>query len=293
MRDATRRFVERLAPRRGALDAVPAMRAAVVAGALVGLAGLLALGWWVVLPSETLARLHDRTRGLVSATLLANVVSLAALAAYVRAARIPLHAVGLRRSGLGAALATTVAFWALLQAVNAATGAVAGVSSDGTAWWSESPQVVVGRVAAQLLGAALFEEVAFRGFLLGALYALLARRPGTSPRAAMAAALIASLLAFAAYHLPRAVALDASPQRMLWLAAENVWSGLMLGYVYLQTANVYAATGVHALLNVPLSIAPGGVPASVAATVAFALWAVAYAAVGSARDRAAGEPRDP
>jgi uncharacterized protein len=103
----------------------------------------------------------------------------------------------------------------------------------------------------QVLGNALYEEIAFRGFLLPQLYLKLAG----SHRLRLILALVFSQAFFALIHIPniflvRELALSALPADLLRLFV----FGLVFAFIYLYTGNLFVAVIVHALANVPALI---------------------------------------
>ena len=119
-----------------------------------------------------------------------------------------------------------------------ASFAAAGLARDASIGSGLELAVAVGTVVA-----ALTEEIVFRGFL----YHGLTRRMGGS------AAVIASSLLFAAYHVPRMVREDASPTFMAFTLIYYFAFGMFLCRVRTRSGSILFPTAIHALWNLTLT----------------------------------------
>lgn len=105
-------------------------------------------------------------------------------------------------------------------------------------------------LAAQLFGNALYEEVAFRGFLLPQFFRRF-RRLG--PAAAFVLAPLLSQLLFALAHVPnRLWVTGLVPANLPGSLIPLFVLGLYFALVYLLTDNLFAVVGLHSLINVPM-----------------------------------------
>jgi hypothetical protein len=211
---------------------------------------------WLALPSNFLEDLQRATGGLVTQTLVLFLVPLAVLVFgwLVGIAKLRPADLGLRRDNFLRGAAGAAAVWALVQGLHVVA---ALMSRQGVelrpGWTTGGLTVYLGSYLTLLAGNALYEEIAFRGFLLPQLMGKLARasfyrgRPATEP---LALALVLSQLAFAVVHLP-----GNYWGEMPWTAAAAQWLfGILLALVFLLTRNLWFCAGVHALLNGPPSL---------------------------------------
>lgn len=197
------------------------------------------------------------TNGLVSAMLMCSAVALVGIGGGILlgVGRLGAHDVGLRAANVPIGLAVTLALWVLLQVSELLMGLIGrGGIAFHHDWATSGAPWVAGGLIGQLFGNALFEEIAYRGFLLPQLYLKLkAVRPG-SRTACFVAALVVSQSVFALMHIPirlhQGTALDALPANLL----ATVFVGLFFCWIYLQTGNLFVAVGVHALINKPTPV---------------------------------------
>jgi len=217
-------------------------------------------------------------------TLTANLIALALLVLGLLFARGRLRPaeVGLRAQGVGAGFAFTAVYFGLLQLALLVFASLSG--AEIVNFWTRVGPLTAGYLLlAQLLGNALYEEIAFRGFLMPQLVLKL-QRLGTA--AAIVLAVFASQALFALAHVPNRLWVSGlSPADLPGALLPLFLLGLHFALLYLLTDNLFAAIGVHALNNVPLLAlvaATGqpldlppyliGVTLSLALAVAWRLW---------------------
>ncbi len=159
--------------------------------------------------------------------------------------------VGLEPRKLLEGIIVTAAAWALMQAWPYVASGTATVHQS---WDTVGAWPIVRWALVMFLVTALYEEVAFRGFLYPQLYLKL----NGSHRARLVAAAIVSQLLFAASHIPAHIMVrDMSGMPLLRVVALQGLAGMMLLALYLRTRNLWIAIGIHGLANAPTSLYPG------------------------------------
>jgi membrane protease YdiL (CAAX protease family) len=163
--------------------------------------------------------------------------------------------VGLRRDKLREGIIVTVTVWSLMQLVEIVGDiATTGTVSLATAWIRNGIWSTLAWTAAMFLGAALYEEIAYRGFLFPQLYLKIR----STDRARFWIALIASQVVFAASHIPTHVALRNLSGSALWttVVLQGI-VGALLVLLYLRTRNLWICIGIHGLFNAPTPLVAG------------------------------------
>ena len=157
--------------------------------------------------------------------------------------------VGLRARAVGAGLAFTALYFGLLQLALLAFASLSG--SEVVNIWAGVGALTAGYLLlAQLIGNALYEEIAFRGFLLPQLFVKFRRRGVT---AAIVLAVLVSQSLFALAHVPNRLWVSGlSPADLPGALLPLFLLGIYFAVLYLLTGNLFAAVGVHALTNEPL-----------------------------------------
>jgi len=160
--------------------------------------------------------------------------------------------VGLVRSHLPLALLVTAGFWLITQVILI----LSSLTHTGTlalhAQWSDPGTVVtLGFLAAMLLGMALYEEVAYRGYLFPQLYLKLRGTYGTR----VGAAAVLSGVIFALLHVPTRILIgQVTGAALLPHMAVLTLAGLFGVVLYLRKENLLVVTGIHALVNAPTQV---------------------------------------
>jgi membrane protease YdiL (CAAX protease family) len=197
------------------------------------------------------------THGLVDEALLCSAAALVVIAGGILfgIGRLKPRHVGLSAGKLPAALAVTLTLWLLMQLAILIIGLIhAGTITLHPDWAEYQATRVFGQLIGQLFGNALFEEIAYRGFLLPQIFLLLVTRPAWSPRTRLVAALVISQAFFALMHIPIRLHQGIAPQALLPNLLATVVVGVFFCWVYLRTGNLLIAVGVHALINKPTSL---------------------------------------
>ncbi len=200
-----------------------------------------------------LGRLYLDTRGWVHPNLVANAIPLLLVVGVgiLGVARLRLHDIGLRPTAVGPALLATAVFWLGLQGLFAAAALFYGGPTWVAAWRDPGPGYILGPLLGQVLGNALAEEAAFRGFWFPQLDLKLQRR--LAGRWSWVAAALLSQGLFALMHIPNYVFVQ--HQRFLvGDAVRLLVNGLILLWVFVRTQNLLIAVGVHALWNTPAAV---------------------------------------
>lgn len=159
---------------------------------------------------------------------------------------------GLRPTYLTLALGVTFALWlgVNLWQMAYALGKHLPVAVNPD-WQRLGAPRMLGIFLGQILGNALFEEIAFRGFLFQQVRLRLLRA-GRSSTTALMLGLGISQAIFAAIHVPlrlkSGMALSALPAELALL----FMLGVLLALVYWRTGNLFVSVGIHTLSNAPL-----------------------------------------
>lgn len=194
------------------------------------------------------------TNGLVNETLLCSAAGLLVVVGGILLGVGKLGAtdVGLCATKLPIGLAVTLALWVLTQLAELVIGLIhTGTVTLHHDWAGTRASWVVGVLIGQLFGNAVFEEVAYRGFLWPQLYLKLGARRVGSQRVRFVAALVISQCFFALMHIPIRLHQGTVPGALPANLLATVFVGIFFCWIYLQTGNLFIAIGVHALINKP------------------------------------------
>ncbi|NDJ61731.1 MAG: CPBP family intramembrane metalloprotease [Chloroflexi bacterium] len=214
----------------------------------------------VFFTAGTFRPLASATGGLISGSLVANWLFIGLLVVWIilRRGSLRFYDVGLILRDGPFGILFTAGLWAAAQLIHV----IAGLLHDGSLTLHDHWQYatfIISLLAAQIIGNALFEDTAYRGFLFPQAYLALSRlRRWQWPRLLLALLLSQGL--FALSHIPNRIYLGMSRDALIFdLGLLLIW-GLIFTAIYLRTDNLFVVIGVHALGNAPTTLitpAPG------------------------------------
>lgn len=200
---------------------------------------------------EALRGLHAVTGGLVEPTLVGSAAVLFIfMITVVAIGRTPLASIGWAPQDAVRSLLPVIGFWLLMQGTLTLIAVASGSPLTlHPSWRDVGAGALIGGVLAQVLGNALAEETAFRGFFFTQ---FLLKTQALRPAASFGVAALASALLFAASHIPNRVFVKGLPMESLVVdQAQLIFAGVVFALVFMATRNVFTTAGLHAFANDP------------------------------------------
>jgi hypothetical protein len=196
------------------------------------------------------------TGGMVSGTLVVNAVLLVILMGGICLGfgRLRPYDVGWIPAHLRPGVLATLALWTAAQVIHLLAGWLAhGQVALAPPLGAGGGIVLLGLLVGQVFGNALFEELAYRGFLFPQLY-LRIHGDGRQPWLRFVLTLLISQTIFALVHIPNRLYLGMTISEIIPdLALLTVW-GVLFTLIYLRTDNLFLVVGIHALGNAPTTL---------------------------------------
>lgn len=209
----------------------------------------------VFFASNAFRPLASATGGLLTGSLLVNMGFIALLVGWMilKRGRLRPYDVGLIPSHLPMGIVYTIGFWACAQVVHLVASLLTHGAVTLNPDWINNTSMMIGLILAQLIGNALFEEIAYRGFLFPQIYLHLDR---LRHRAwwRLGAAILLSQVIFALSHIPNRLYLGMMPEQLLPDLLLLLGWGVLYTIIYLRTDNLFLVVGVHALGNAPSTL---------------------------------------
>lgn len=204
--------------------------------------------------SHALTPLASATGGLLTGSLLANWALLALLVGGVMLGygHLRRYDLGIAAGKLRRAAGITLGIWLAAQGVHLLGGLLAHDDIRLHWWWQGGAIPLIGLLLTQLLGNALFEEIAFRGLLFPQMLLRLSRI--ATPRARIIVAIAISQGIFALIHIPNRLYLGMDAPAMLVDLVMLLLCGVLLTCIYIRTDNLFICVGIHALGNTPTTL---------------------------------------
>ncbi|HEY9062232.1 MAG TPA: type II CAAX endopeptidase family protein [Pseudobacteroides sp.] len=209
----------------------------------------------VVFKQNYLGFIPDLTMGIMNETLTANWVNilLFVFILILIQGKLSICDIGLKKNRFLSAVLAVITIWVILQLLNIAVAVVIdGKPVIYSGWNKYGAPYVIGSFIAQILGNALFEEIAFRGFLL----VQLSKKCGNK-KPNIILGLVISQLIFALIHVPNRILNGMSILEILPSLLIVFLLGVFFSIIYLFTDNLFLAVGIHSLWNMPLLIFDG------------------------------------
>ncbi|HEX5064275.1 MAG TPA: CPBP family intramembrane glutamic endopeptidase [Kofleriaceae bacterium] len=240
--------------------AAPPARAstATIVGVIIALAISVAVIWSVLFSWSGLDVVRHATAGLIQPAFVAALLVFALVGSVMYAGSVSVADAGLVASDLRRALVVL-----LVVASGIQIGLVAGaLISDGELHagpaLNDDPGTVAGNLIAHLLGTALVEEVAFRGFLLRQF--LIRARARHADWRGVTLAVSAAALLFALYHIPQRMSLGLRGIDLVGSLAVVWVGGVLASYLYLRSGSLGIVIVLHALFNYSAPLVASPVP---------------------------------
>lgn len=200
--------------------------------------------------------LASATGGLLTGSLIANLVFIAVLVGLIIlfGGKLRLSDLGLAPRRLPADLLAALGLWSAAQMIHLIAGWwTSGVVAINPEWVERGAGFMLGLLLMQIVGNALFEEIAYRGFLLPQLYLRLTRL-AAHPWARLLIALLLSQAAFALSHIPNRIYLGMPAAEIGADLLMLLGWGAFYSLIYLRSGSLLLVVAVHALGNAPTTI---------------------------------------
>lgn len=220
------------------------------------------------------------TGGLLTGTLIVGLVMIGLLICGVclRWGRLRPYDIGGIPAHLRTGVVFTLALWAAAQVVHLSAGwAARGAVMLAPSVETQGIGALLGILIGQLFGNALFEELAYRGFLFPQLY-LRIHGSGERPWLRFVITLLISQALFALVHIPNRLYIGMSLAEIAPDLAMLIGWGALFTLVYLRTDNLFIVTGIHALGNAPTTVF-ASIPSLQGASSSLLIYALAVLAI--------------
>lgn len=166
----------------------------------------------------------------------------------IRNSKLSLKELGLEKSKLRNGVVVNISLFLILQLYGLLYSYFTlgkFVISEGFTEWT----IIVGSYLQYIFGVALFEEVAFRGFLIPQVFIRL--KSNGSFR--MLVTLIISQFLFSIVHIPIRLVSGVNFLELVMSLVSVFVIGLIFSFIYLLTENLFIAMGIHAIWDLTMN----------------------------------------
>ena len=168
--------------------------------------------------------------------------------------KLSLQDIGIVWRKLPFAMLAWVGIWLLIQGIELVAGLLLQGNAEIDPAWSGGGLAIIGLLLGHLFGTALYEEMAFRGFLLRQCFLNSHRWTKNRQVLSAAVAILVSQLAFTLFHVPWKLVTQGWSANTVGELCGVLLTGIVYSLLYLRTDNLFLVMGVHALGNAPTSL---------------------------------------
>ena len=196
---------------------------------------------------------HDSIEGSVSRILILNTLLILGpiVGVLLWYEKLSLQDIGIVWRKLPFAMLLWVGLWLLIQGIELVAGLLLRGNAEIDPAWSGSGLAIIGLLVGHLFGTALYEEIAFRGFLLRQCFLSLYRWTKNRQVLLTAGAILVSQLVFTLFRLPWKLMTQSWSANTMGELCGVLLTGIVYSLLYLRTDNLFLVMGVHALGNAP------------------------------------------
>jgi len=214
----------------------------------LGMLGLFLVGYL----GSIVQAIQDSTQGLIHRALLLNIpltlMTVAGILIWYE--KLRLQDIGIVFGKLPLAMVFGVFAWIIIQGTESIVGVLikgrTGIIPD----WQQNSLANLGLLIGHFFGTALWEEIAFRGFLLKQCFLRLSGRTGNKALVTVSSILVSQLV-FMLFHIPWKLMNFESYPMMFGELAGVLLTGIIYAILYLRTDNLFLVVVFHALGNAP------------------------------------------
>jgi membrane protease YdiL (CAAX protease family) len=168
--------------------------------------------------------------------------------------RLSLQDIGIVWRKLPFAMLLWVGSWLLIQGIELVAALLIRGNAEIDPAWRGGGLAIMALLVGHLIGTALYEEMAFRGFLLRQCFLSLHRWTKNTQVLSVALAILVSQLAFTLFHVPWKLLTQGWSANTMGELSGILLTGIIYSLLYLRTDNLFLVMGVHALGNAPTSL---------------------------------------
>lgn len=209
----------------------------------------------VVFRQNILRPIAEATSGLIDETLIVGIISILLFGYFIimRLGKLNISNIGLKKGKIVNAILLVLVMWAAIELLNICAQLLISKKLILYYGWNKvGASRMLGLFIDQIFGSALFEEIAFRGFLL----VQICKKFRARKRSIIYGIVISQLL-FSLIHIPNRIYSGFSLLEIVLSLIFISLIGILFSIIYLRTDNLFISIGIHALWNSPLLVFDG------------------------------------
>lgn len=227
----------------------------IILGVVVVFVGTSLLNHFVLTRYKVFFNLHGMTKGLIHPILLYDLISLAIICFIIFGwGHLKPREVGCLKTALKPALLFFLGFWLVAQGCFALLSLLSTGTLEWNIAWQQGWPAVIGFLLAHLFGTAVYEDLAFRGFMLPQLFLKFGGSPENQTRRHLIYAILVSQIVFSLVHIPTLIYTGANFGLIIARLGACLFLGVIMALLYLRTGNLFLIVVIHALIDTNTSL---------------------------------------
>jgi len=227
----------------------------VITGVVIAFIGTSLLNHFVLGKNKVFFGLFDITKGLIHPILLYDLISIAILVIILFGwGHLKPREVGCLKKALKPALLFFLGFWIVAQGCFAVLSWIGTGTLEWNIAWQQGWIAVIGLLIAHLLGTGVYEELAFRGFMLPQFFLKFGGSPENQTRRHIFYAILVSQIVFSLGHIPTLISAGANSGFIIARLGICLFLGIIMALLYMRTCNLFLVIGIHALIDTNTSL---------------------------------------
>ncbi len=227
----------------------------VITAAVMTFIGTSLLNHFVLGRNSVFFGLIDITKGLIHPILLYDLIALVILCIIIFGwGHLKPREVGVVRKALKPALLFFLGFWIVAQGCFAILSLISTGTLEWNIAWEQNWVAVIGLLIAHLFGTAVYEDLAFRGFMLPQLFLKFGGSPDNQTRRPIVYAILVSQIVFSLSHIPTLISAGAHSGFIIARLGAALFLGIIMALLYMRSCNLFLIVGIHALIDTNTSL---------------------------------------
>jgi uncharacterized protein len=227
----------------------------VITGVVLSFLGTSLLNHFVLGRNGVFFSLIDITKGFIHPILLYDLIAIAILCIILFGwGHLKPREVGCVRKALLPALLFFLGFWIVAQVCFAFLSWISTGTLEWNIAWEQNWVAVIGLLIAHLFGTGIYEEVAFRGFMLPQLFLKFGGSPENQTRKHVLYAILVSQIVFSLLHIPTLLSTGANSGFIIARLGACLFLGMIMALLYMRSGNLFLIVGIHALIDTNTSL---------------------------------------
>ena len=211
----------------------------VITAVVMAFSGTSMLNHFILGKNNVFFGLFDFSKGLIHPILLYDLIAIVILCIILFGwGHLKPREVGCLKKALKPAMLFFLGFWIVAQGCFAILSLIGTGTLEWNIAWQQGWIAVIGLLIAHLFGTAVYEDIAFRGFLLPQLFLKFGGSPENQTRRHIFYAILVSQIVFSLSHIPTLISAGAYSGFIIARLGACLFLGILMALLYMRSSAV-------------------------------------------------------